>query len=431
VSEVVLERHHRGKRKGIYPRKSFVAMLTFGVLSSCSVADRFAEHSIEYNIQAETIKNQNLLNNIIRSAYRKPLQFTDLSTITGQLSVSGIAGFAVPFGGPRAGFIFSPSVSASDTPNFTVSVLNTQEFYRGILAPITLQIIAYYLNEGFPPHVLLTLLISEIKEDDQSLYNNTGINKDGQPNYPLFVSTLEGLIDENGLTVQPYEKITILGPPLGAEDVKKMDIAKLDTQQITVAKHNISDEGDELSAAQKAKFKQDGVYYQLEKTEVSYRFCFHPSASGETDTCVEKKKEAAGAPSLSNRQKGGVYALNLGGRKIGLNVRSVEGIIYYLGEWARQEFFAMGENPTASPTIFSRYSHCGKEKRDILFRVERGTGQELSISSSYEGNDYYVRVDPNGCDRSSQVMELVLELLALNNSAKDLPAPSVIPVLTR
>ena len=43
-----------------------------------------------------------------------------------------------------------------------------------------------------------------------------------------------------------------MGPPLGAADVKKLDIAKLDAQQITIAEHNISDEGDELSAAQKA-----------------------------------------------------------------------------------------------------------------------------------------------------------------------------------
>jgi hypothetical protein len=139
VSKFVLERHHNDKRKWIYPRRRFIALLVVGMLSSCSIADRFAERSVDYNIQAETIKNQNLLNNIIRSAYRKPLQFTDLSTITGQVSVSGAAGFAVPFGGPRAGFIFSPSISASDTPNFTVSVLNTQEFYKGILTPITLQ----------------------------------------------------------------------------------------------------------------------------------------------------------------------------------------------------------------------------------------------------------------------------------------------------
>ena len=77
--------------------------------------------------------------------------------------------------------------------------------YRTQRDKASLQIIAYYLNEGFPPHLLLTLLISEIKVDDQSLYNDTGLNTDKQqPNYSLFVSKLEGLINKNGLTVQPY-----------------------------------------------------------------------------------------------------------------------------------------------------------------------------------------------------------------------------------
>jgi hypothetical protein len=38
-------------------------MLISGVNPSCAVVDRFADHSVEYNIQAEAIKNQNLLNN--------------------------------------------------------------------------------------------------------------------------------------------------------------------------------------------------------------------------------------------------------------------------------------------------------------------------------------------------------------------------------
>jgi hypothetical protein len=63
--------------------------------------------------------------------------------------------------------------------------------------------------------------------------------------------------------------------------------------------------------------------------------------------------------------------------------------------------------------------------------MEPGYGSLPSISTSYDGVAYHVDVDSDGCNRSSQVMELVLKLLALNNSAKDLPAPSVIPVLTR
>jgi hypothetical protein len=42
-----------------------------------------------------------------------------------------------------------------------------------------------------------------------------------------------------------------------------------------------------------------------------------------------------------------------------------------------------------------------------------------------------VPVDLAGCDRSAQVLEIVAQLLALNSSAKDLPTPNIIPLITR
>ena len=53
------------------------------------------------------------------------------------------------------------------------------------------------------------------------------------------------------------------------------------------------------------------------------------------------------------------------------------------------------------------------------------------LSVEYEGKRYGVPVSSSGEDRSTQVMELVLASLALNNSAKDQPAPSIITVLSR
>src|SRR5580704_4595818 len=73
-------------------------------LVSCTAVDKFSQHSVEYNLQAETIKNQNLLLNVVRAAYRRPMQFTDLSTITGQVSLSGTVGLSLPFGGPVDSF---------------------------------------------------------------------------------------------------------------------------------------------------------------------------------------------------------------------------------------------------------------------------------------------------------------------------------------
>jgi hypothetical protein len=414
-------------------------MLMVGVVSSCAVVDRFADHSVEYNLQAEAIKNQNLLNNIIRSAYRKPLQFTDLVAVTGQVSISGAGAFTVPFGGARSGFIFSPSATTSNSPIFNLSVLNTKEFYQGILHPIDTQIIAFYLSERFPERVLLTLLISEIQVDNKSFSNDIGIYYDYDrkkyvANYSDFSGELESLI-RKGLTVKPIGETKALGPPLSAEDILKMDIARLDAQNIAIAQHSSSDKSDGGSASTTARLR--GVYYQLEKSDVTYPFCFRQTDSNPNDTCAAKEQEPASRRGAKRTQvanpraKAGVYDLYLDGRKIALKVRSVEGVIYYLGEWAREEFFPSSGGPPTPPRIFNEYSRChDTNKKDILFELKRGTARERAISTSYEGEEYYVGVDPSGCDRSSQVMELVLELLALNNSAKDLPSPAVLPVLT-
>jgi hypothetical protein len=414
-------------------------MVMVPLMSSCSIVDRFADHSLEYNLQAETMKNQNLLNNIIRSAYRKPLQFTEITVITGQVSVSGTAAFAVPFGGPRSNFIFSPNVTLSDSPIWTISVLNTQEFYNGILGPINTETISYYLSEAFPPRVLLALLVSEI-EAGGIIYSNNPAN------YSHFYPELERLVLQ-GLTVKPIVETKVLGPPLSAQDVQKMDIAKLDAQHITIAQHNNAEKADEEPRSEPATIRRGGFYYQLEKSDVSYQFCFDSASSNPRGTCPSEKRgteirqtgknKEPNIPQISsNRAKAGIHELLLDGRKIVLKVRSVEGVIYYLGEWTRERItpIAPGLIPPAITdqsvqTVVDEMGLCGG--RDILFQMEPGHSPYPSISTTYEGSDYHIRVDPMGCDRSSQVLELVLELLALNNSAKNLPAPSAIPVLTR
>jgi hypothetical protein len=419
--------------------KYLITMAMVALMSSCSIADRFADHSLEYNLQAETMKNQNLLNNIIRSAYRKPLQFTEISVITGQVSVSGTAAFALPFAGPHSNFIFSPNVTLSDSPIWTISVLNTQEFYNGILGPIKPETISYYLSETFPSRVLLTLLISEIEAGGVVYSNNP-------TNYWHFYPELERLILQ-GLTVKPISETKVLGPPLTAQEVQKMDIAKLDAQHITVVQHKNLEKADQEPRSELATIGRGGFYYQLEKSDLSYQFCFDPTSGNPRGTCLIEERGAEvrqtgkkGEPNIpqisSNRAKAGIHELLLDGRKIVLKVRSVEGVIYYLGEWVRERIMPIAAAPLppattdqSVPTVADERGLCGG--RDILFQMEPGHSPYPSISTTYEGSDYHIPVDAMGCDRSSQVLELVLELLALNNSAKNLPAPSAIPVLSR
>lgn len=429
-------------RRGARPAAWLAAVLAAAALSACGSADQFARHSLEYNVQAERIKNQSLLVNIIRAAYRKPLQFTDLTTITGQTSVQATAGLQIPFAAPIAAdpnrlYVFNPSIQTTNSPSYTVAVLNTKEFYQGILTPIPMQTVAYYIRTGFPKSVLLPLAISEIE------YGHGGHTRkvDNVPANPEF-SKLLGTLIAYGLNVEEVDSTSVLGDPFGDKEYPAPKIiADLDGQGIQVVRHNLDEPGSSLTPADKARFRAAGHYFQLEKTSTDSRFCFDPGYAkdsgavapgkplGDTGETIEANELCGSAkaqpPSPSGRaagvhrlggppQPGAKSAAVDDARVLTFRLRSTEGIIYYLGEISR---YQLGLVPSAEPLADAS-----------IFRIADGPGDRNAIAASYDGKTYHVTVDPSGKDRSSQVMELVTELLAQNNSAKDLPAPSVIPI---
>ena len=67
-----------------------------------------------------------------------------------------------------------------------------------------------------------------------------------------------------------------------------------------------------------------------------------------------------------------------------------------------------------------------------LFRLYlQPPSQNSSLGATVGSETRYVLVDQSGADRSGRVIQVLTELIALNNSARDLPAPSVVPVITR
>jgi hypothetical protein len=84
-----------------------------------------------------------------------------------------------------------------------------------------------------------------------------------------------------------------------------------------------------------------------------------------------------------------------------IRTHSTEGIIYYLGELTRLQLGLVPPNTGDwDPNIF---------------HLREGAGGPGAITASFQGRDYHIEVDPTGADRSSQVLDLVTELLAQNN----------------
>lgn len=159
-----------GVRVGVGVVLSIVA-----ALAGCTVVDQYSGRAIVYNLEAEQAQDQAMLLNIVRAYLRRPMQFTTVSTITGIASASGSVQYSLPTNVPfrpatqgATGIATFPALptwlfggSMSGGPAFTVPVLDTQEFYNGILNAIPGKIWDLYIQANYPPDLLLNLFVQK------------------------------------------------------------------------------------------------------------------------------------------------------------------------------------------------------------------------------------------------------------------------------
>jgi hypothetical protein len=346
-------------------------------------------------------------------------------------------------------FAAAPSATLSGGPNFTVSILNTKEFYQGITEPIPMQLVTLYLRQGFPRELLLTLLLSDIeykKKNGQVVHGYNVANPVLRPGeaFTDFRTLLRQLI-RRGLDAEGVAETTPVGPPMAAKDAASLGTLATLPQDQALVKYDTAHPDPTLSAAERTELRKKAIntYYRLQKTKTVYRFCFDANSAqvGEPIADTGLVMNAAlicgaalsGAPAEGALQpaKGAPHQIQTlvfgpvaagAAQELNMTTRSVEQLIYYLGEIVRGE---LGLTGTAHPcpTVAAGGGPV------CLFQVKAGPAPANAIAAAYDGTNYAILADPTGTDRSSQVLALVSQLLSLNNSAKDLPAPSVISVI--
>jgi len=261
-------------------------------LFGCAVIDNYSGRAVDFNREAEQAQEEVLLLNIVRASLRRPMQFTSLSSVTGSGSVSG----SVAGGGTnvkQTPFISlfpnippatattalsriatgtaSGAASLSGTATFTVPILDTQEFYQGILTPIPLQAFDYYLQQGFPPELLFDLFVLKIEVtrlDDGSCRKFTfqnSVRDDLQ--FGQFQTFIDYLIG-SGLTAERVTSITSYGPPIPS--VRAGPASAADSAAIVEAYSKASSAG--LDIRQEGRGASARV--RLQKKNSMFRFCF-------------------------------------------------------------------------------------------------------------------------------------------------------------
>jgi hypothetical protein len=267
------------------------ALLFAPGLFGCAIIDNYSGRAVDFNREAEQAQEEVLLLNIVRASLRRPMQFTSLSSVSGSGSVSGtVTGgglktnqtpFIAPFGitplnsNTALSRILATNVSGnaslSGTATFTVPILDTQEFYQGILTPIPLQAFDYYLQQGFPPELLFDLFVLKIEVtrlDDGSCRKFTfqnSVRDDLQ--FGQFQSFIDYLIG-SGLTAERINSVISYGPPLPA--VRPGPTSPADSAAIVEAYSKASSAGLDI----RQEGRGPGARVRLQKKSNTFRFCF-------------------------------------------------------------------------------------------------------------------------------------------------------------
>ncbi len=392
---------------GIVTRSALLLLVALVVVTGlgCVTPGAISRRAVDYNVAAESARNEMLLLNILRARTQYPMIFTGLARITGSLRTEARIGANTSMRKQTATQqAVSPSVGMIDSPTFTVAVLDSQEFMRGIMTPLSFELIEYLWDQGFTREVLLYLTVEriEVQCPSTNLLQQL-VNDPTEPSFAAFQQALNATVEGGTWEMDGYQAEPI-GPPLG--DAEAQRLAAL----IQVA-------GSKLMLT-----PLEGGSWQLERQSTDRRLAVRGRVCG-----ADRPSDAPVAVRLIRLYDSKVAferAIDQSpdepsGRIV---LRSPQSVLFYLGELSRpggQVIVRRGEK-TRPP-----------EQRRLFVITEQGECGRGAISADYAGTIYVIPQGTGVCHpgRSLQSLSLVAQLLALQQSARDLPVGGTVRIV--
>jgi hypothetical protein len=446
--------------------------LAFFCLTACAAVDQYSGRAVVYNLQAEQAQEQALLLNVVRASLRRPMQFTGLQSITGIASASGtvngggsttrqtpyisLFGLTPPSSSTLLNNIAAANIGGSATvsggPAFTVPVLDTQEFYRGFLAPVSGQLLDLYLQYGYPRDVLFNVMIEKIivkrldgkcKPEIHTPDCEITIRNYAPEDVSLrLFQGIVGYLIHLGLSTEPIiepaskQKTSNASPAQSDERPFGFCFSPRDASDYRlISRHVLCGHpaaGLHLKSPQIGqKSLVSGVTIEAGFINKLYLKEIEPKLSGDNNA-------------MDIRAKGFRDIRSFAGKNVSISfhTRSIEGILYYLGEVVRRS--SHPESGQSSDPVQVRVGPpqnpfpretCPFEgaidgyRCTPLFVVEEGASDPKGISVDYQGIQYTISSNTSS-SWTMPVFDLVKQLQAVNTSAKQLPASNLISVLS-
>ena len=166
--------------------KWLAAAFLAGLSSACAVVDPIDQRYDTVGRSLAKGRNESIFLNLIRASHDYPLSFVTVANVTP--SMTNVTSFGLPsfllgppaiFGTLAAGnaaslptsspgrdAIFGSTTASNSTSvatNFSVSTQETSAFYEGFLKPIDLQILDYFIRQGYSRELLFWLFTDAVE----------------------------------------------------------------------------------------------------------------------------------------------------------------------------------------------------------------------------------------------------------------------------
>lgn len=132
-------------------------------LTGCIGASDFADRAVEHNRAIAQAADEVMLLNIVRARYDRPIVYSQFSGVSENFSNNVGVSASLPFGGDAVDFY---NVDVSTGPEQFVSLstrpLDDKDFYQGVMSPINVGLIRYYMDNGWPRDLLIALTVEKI-----------------------------------------------------------------------------------------------------------------------------------------------------------------------------------------------------------------------------------------------------------------------------
>jgi hypothetical protein len=446
-------------------RIAIASLATSLLLAGCGVDRHVADELTTFNEAQQKGTAQLVLLNILRARDRQPLAYSHFDVLRGGINGSSSASLGVPFGPGLSGLntnTFSAALGLSPGISQDVKPQDDQDFYRGILTPLSEETWALYQDQDWNPDLLFHLFVEDIKlsrEDYDTVTRATTVlcRDHADINDVAASCSVLAQINSNVSALPGCAPDTFLlnGKPL----LKLMNYPgdrctqlQYDafTQSLTILGFHIAQEASKTDvgpAIDAASFKNtqwpfalkgsnieitgSGGTYQFKTVSKDYAVALSnmPCPSAANIAVAATSEIASQIRTLSNDDKAYVAKHGLpegcehrASLQIGITTRSPDGMLYYMGEVARA---LLPTDPAESPQTVTLRGDDGKPH--TLINLVEGDISDPAVRVAYHGTTYSV---PRGDSHlTMQAFELLEQVFALYNRASSTPSTTAVTVV--